>query len=58
MNNIITVKIERTNNISGDMVYRLIIEHLDDDLLSIFTELDFSDVYKSFEYLNNLENTL
>ena len=56
MKNIISVRIERTNNSEGDMIYRLMIEHLDDDLYSIITEMDFEDIYKSFEYLNNIKD--
>lgn len=54
MNNIVSVRIERANNISGDMVYRLTIEHLGDDNLPIFTGIDFDDVYKAFQYLNTI----
>jgi hypothetical protein len=54
MNNIISVRIERANNLLGETIYRLSIEHLGSDNLSIITELDFDDVYKAFQYLNTI----
>lgn len=56
MNNIVSVSIDRTNNSSGAMVYRLTIEHLDESFSSIITEYDFDNIYSSFEFLSTLEN--
>lgn len=52
MNNIVSVKIDRV-----DTIYRLTIEHLDENFYSIMTEIDFEDIYKAFEYLyqNNIK---
>jgi hypothetical protein len=56
MNNIVSVRIERTNNKLGETIYSLSIEHLGENYLPITTKLDFDDVYKAFQYLNTLEN--
>lgn len=54
MNNIVSVNIERANN-TQDMIYRLKIEHLDENLYSTVTEIDFEDIYRAFEHLNNIK---
>jgi hypothetical protein len=50
MNNIISVKIEREES-----SYKVTIEHLDEQMYPIMTELDFEDIYKAFEYLGNIK---
>ena len=48
MNYIISVKIDRDSSISGNMLYKLTIEHLDESFSSIITELYFDVVFSSF----------
>lgn len=56
MNNIVSVSIDRATNNLGNTIYKLTIEHLDESFSSIITELDFDNIYSSFEFLSTLEN--
>ena len=51
MNNIISIKIDRVED-----KYILVIEHLDENSFSIFSEYSFDDVYSSFDFLSTIKN--